>query len=218
MSNPPTSRTRVRRRPERGDYDRATIDAIVDEAHYCHVGVVHEGVPVVLPTIHWRLGDQLYVHGSAVNAVLKTAVGTPTICVTITLLDGLVLARSAFHHSMNYRSVVVFGPATLVEDREEKLTAFAALMESVVSGRGGDCRPPSDSELEATALVRVPLNEASAKIRGGPVADDASDMTLPHWAGVVPVKTVLGEPLAAAEMPSGTEVPAYLRAWVDSHK
>jgi nitroimidazol reductase NimA-like FMN-containing flavoprotein (pyridoxamine 5'-phosphate oxidase superfamily) len=194
----PTERTTLKRVPERGSHERDTIAAIIDEAVFCHLGLVDpEGRPFVIPTIHARVGDHLYVHGSPASRALRTADnGGIDACVTITLLDGLVLARSAFHHSVNYRSVVVYGRAVKVEDREEKLAAFDAIVEHVVAGRSAGCRPANEKELKGTLVLRLPLDEASAKIRAAGVIDDEDDLRLDVWAGVVPITTVPGTPVA----------------------
>jgi len=188
-----TERTKVKRLPDRASYDRETIYAIVDEALICHVGFAVDNQPFVIPTIHWRDGDTLYFHGSAASRMLRTLRGGVDACVTITLLDGLVLARSAFHHSMNYRSVVVFGKAREVADRDEKLRALARLVEHITPDRAAAVRPPSESELRQTLVLALPLDEASAKIRSGPPIDDEADYALPVWAGVVPIALTKGE-------------------------
>ncbi|HEX8409320.1 MAG TPA: pyridoxamine 5'-phosphate oxidase family protein [Thermoanaerobaculia bacterium] len=198
----------MRRLPKRGHYDRETIHAILDEALICHVGFVVDGSPVVIPTIHWREGDTLYVHGSSASRMLRSLKEGVDACVTVTLLDGLVLARSAFHHSMNYRSVVVFGKAREV-DGEEKLRALDSLVEHVMRGRSRDVRPPNEIELRATTVLALPLDEASAKIRTGPPVDDDEDYALPIWAGVVPMKLTRGEPIA--DQGVTVELPEYLR-------
>lgn len=191
-----TERTTVRRLPKRGAYDRETIHAILDEALVCHVGFVVNGQPVVIPTIHWRDGDTLYFHGSAASRMLRTLREGVDACVTVTLLDGLVLARSAFHHSMNYRSVVVFGKAREVTDRSEQLRALDALVEHVVRGRSAAVRAPNESELRQTLVLSLPIEEASAKIRTGPPVDDEEDYGLPVWAGVLPCTLAFGAPVA----------------------
>ena len=199
---PVTDRTKVRRLAKRGHYDRATIHAIVDEAFICHVGFVvqskdtpdGDGSPVVIPTIHWREGDELYFHGSAASRMLRSLKEGVDACVTVTLVDGLVLARSAFHHSMNYRSVVVFGKARVVEG-EEKLRALDALMTHITPDRAAGVRPPNEIELKQTLVLALPLEEASAKIRTGGPIDDEEDYALPVWAGVVPLKLTRGEPV-----------------------
>ena len=178
---------KVRRLAERGRYDRATIEAILDEGFVCHVGYAADAGPVVIPTAYARIGDRLYLHGAPANATLRHASSGVPVCVTVTLVDGLVLARSAFHHSINYRSVVVHGTGTEVTDEEEKRAALAAVVEHIVPGRGADARPPTSSELRATRVVRVPLDEASAKVRTGGPKDDPEDLDLPVWAGQVPL-------------------------------
>lgn len=201
---PVTGRTRVRRLPKRGAYELETIHAILDEALLCHVGFVADGTPVVIPTIHWRDGETLYFHGSAASRMLRSLRNGIDACVTVTLLDGLVLARSAFHHSMNYRSVVVFGKAREVTG-DEKLRALETLVEHVVKGRSAEVRPPNDVELRQTLVLALPIEEASAKIRTGGPVDDAEDYALPVWAGVLPMKLApSGEPVADA----GVTVPA----------
>ena len=190
-----TERSKVRRLPSRGSYERGTIDAILDEALICHVGFVVGGQPFVIPTIHWRDGDTLYFHGSAASRMLRTLRGGVEACVTVTLLDGLVLARSAFHHSMNYRSVVVFGAAQEVNDRDEKLRALERLVEHIAPGRSAEVRGPSETELRQTLVLALPLTEASAKVRTGPPLDDVDDYKLPVWAGVIPLKLERGLPI-----------------------
>jgi nitroimidazol reductase NimA-like FMN-containing flavoprotein (pyridoxamine 5'-phosphate oxidase superfamily) len=178
---------RVRREPQRGVYDRETIDAILDEALVCHLGFAVDGQPYVIPTLHARVGDRLYVHGSAASRMLRHAASDVRICVTVTLLDGLVLARSVFNHSIDYRSVVVLGTPTLVEDVDEKRKALHAFTEHIAPGRWEEARQPTDQELKATWILSVPLDEASAKIRTGPPEDEPEDLDLPVWAGVVPI-------------------------------
>jgi len=198
-----TDRTRVRRLSNRASYDRETIHAILDEALVCHVGFVvapegapgGAGAPVVIPTIHWREDDTLYVHGSAASRMLRSLKGGVDACVTVTLIDGLVLARSAFHHSMNYRSVVVFGKAREVTG-DEKTQALQGLVEHVMRGRSRDVRPPNEIELKQTLVLALPLEEASAKIRTGGPVDDEEDYALPIWAGVLPLKLTPGAPIA----------------------
>ncbi|HEX2832254.1 MAG TPA: pyridoxamine 5'-phosphate oxidase family protein [Thermoanaerobaculia bacterium] len=207
---PVTERTRVRRLPKRGDYELETIHAILDEALLCHVGFVVDGSPVVIPTIHWREGDQLYFHGSAASRMLRTLKVGVEACVTVTLLDGLVLARSAFHHSMNYRSVVVFGTARVVEG-DEKLRALDALVEHVVKGRSQEVRPPNEVELKQTLVLALPIEEASAKIRTGGPVDDEEDYALPVWAGVLPLKLTPQEPIADRDVTG--EVPGYVKRY-----
>jgi nitroimidazol reductase NimA-like FMN-containing flavoprotein (pyridoxamine 5'-phosphate oxidase superfamily) len=207
---PVTDRTRARRLKERANYERAVVEAILDEAIVCHVGFVEGGQPYVIPTIHARIGDVLYLHGAPANHMLKTLDGGLDACVTATLLDGLVLARSAFHHSVNYRSVCLFGQASLVTDEAEKTAALTALVEHVVAGRSADARPPTPSELRGTTVLRLPIVEASAKVRVGPPVDDAEDMALDIWAGVLPLATAVGAPVPAPDLVGTPPVPPYL--------
>jgi nitroimidazol reductase NimA-like FMN-containing flavoprotein (pyridoxamine 5'-phosphate oxidase superfamily) len=211
MTFPLTDRTKLKRLPKRGHFDRETVYAILDEGFICHVGFVVDGHPFVIPTGYARDGDKLYIHGSQASRMLRTLADGLDACVTVTLVDGLVLARSAFHHSMNYRSVVVFGRATLVEDAEEKLTALLALSEHFVRGRWNDVRAPTESELKATTVLSLPLEEASAKVRTGPPLDDEEDYALPIWAGVVPLKLVAGEPINDPRLPEEISVPEYAK-------
>lgn len=207
----PSDRTRVRRLAERGVYDRADIDAILDEALICHVGFVHEGAPVVIPTIHARVGDTLYFHGSPASRMLREMKAGEEVCVTATLVDGLVVARAAFHNSMNYRSVVVFGTPTIVEDPDEKRMALEAVTDHVIPGRWADSRPMSDKEYRATLVASIPLTEASAKVRTGDPGDDDEDYDLPIWAGVLPLALTPGSPYPDAALRVDVEVPDYLR-------
>jgi len=177
---------RVKREPHRGAYDRETIDAILDEALLCHLGFQVDGRPTVIPTLHARVGDRLYVHGSAASRMLRHAASGMPMCATVTLFDGLVLARSVFNHSVNYRSVVVFGTATLVDDAEKR-EALRALTEQLAPGRWDEARQPTAKELKATSILSLPLDEASAKVRTGAEEDEPEDLDLPVWAGVVPV-------------------------------
>jgi nitroimidazol reductase NimA-like FMN-containing flavoprotein (pyridoxamine 5'-phosphate oxidase superfamily) len=211
MQITPTDRTTVRRLPARASYDRALVNSIVDEALSCHVGFAVDGRPWVIPTIHARIDDRLYLHGAVANHMLRQVAGGIEACVTITLVDGLVLARSAFHHSMNYRSVMVFGTATSVDDVEEKNAALHALVEHVVPGRMSDARPPSPNELRKTLVLRLPIDEASAKVRTGGPVDDAEDMSLPIWAGQLGVSTTYGSPIAEAD--AAGPVPAYVTGY-----
>lgn len=203
----PTQRTTLVRRAERGTYDRPVVNAILDEALICHVGFAVDGQPFVLPTTHARVEDRLYVHGSVGGRMLKTLRRGVPICVTVTLLDGLVLARSAFHHSMNYRSVVILGTAREVEDESEKRHAFDALVNHVMAGRTMQTRPPSAQELRATSVLCLPIEEASAKVRTGPPIDDESDYALPYWAGVLPVRLEAQTPIADPRLLPGIAVP-----------
>jgi len=208
MAEPsPTPRTRVRRLPQRAAYDEATIHAILDNGLVCHIGFLHEGQPFVLPTTYARLGDALVLHGSAASRMLRGLRDGIPICVTVTLLDGLVLARSAFHHSMNYRSVVILGVATEVTDDAERLHALEAIVEHVNPGRWAEVRPPNERELKATMVLRLPIAEASAKVRTGPPLDDTEDLGWPCWAGEVPLRLVALAPIADGTPPPGVAVP-----------
>jgi uncharacterized protein len=209
----PTDRTTVRRLPARGSYDRALIHAILDEAPVCHVGFVVDGRPFVIPTLHVRVGDRLYMHGSPGSRMLKAMAGGVEVCVNVTLVDGLVLARSAFHHSMNYRSVVVFGTAQAVEDPDEKTRVLHALAEHLVPGRWRDVRGPAPGELKATSVLSLPIDEASAKVRTGPPLDEEEDYALPAWAGVVPLSLRAGEPVPCPRLAPGIEPPSYARSY-----
>jgi len=191
----PSARTTVKRHPERGAYDRAAIDAILDEALVCHVGFAIDGQPFVIPTIHARDGDVLYIHGAPGSRMLRNLRNGVDACVTVTLLDGLVLARSVYNHSMNYRSVVVLGRAREVTERDEKLHAMRCVVEHILPGRWDDARQPSEKEIKATAIMALPLTEASAKIRTGPPTDDEQDLDLPVWAGVIPMTLRPEEPV-----------------------
>jgi uncharacterized protein len=209
----PSPRVRVRRLPKRGAYDRATIDAILDEALVCHLGFVHNGQPFVIPTLHARIGDRLYVHGSTTSRMLGSLAGGAPACVTVTLLDGLVLARSAFHHSINYRSVVLLGTAVPVTDAEEKMAALRAFTNHIVHGRWDDIRPPTSQELKATSVLHFSLHEVSAKVRTGPPIDDEEDYALDVWAGVVPLALRAGPPLADPRLSAGIHAPEYAAAY-----
>lgn len=209
----PTERTQVRRLPDRGKYDAETVHAILDAAFVCHVGFVVNEQPFVIPTNFGRAGDLLYLHGSSASRMLKTLAGGIAVCVTVTLVDGLVLARSAFHHSVNYRSVVILGRATLVEKPEEKMNALHAFTEHVMRGRWRDVRPPTDLELRATTVLGLRLAEVSAKIRTGPPKDDAEDYALPIWAGVLPLPVVPGAPIADPKLNQGLEPPENVRRY-----
>ncbi|MEU6007658.1 pyridoxamine 5'-phosphate oxidase family protein [Streptomyces sp. NPDC047453] len=211
----PTDRTVPTRSADRASYDGELVHAILDEGYVCHLGFVREGAPVVLPTLYARVGERLYVHGSTGSRPLRMAGRTDPglpVCLTVTHVDGLVLARSAFHHSINYRSVVVHGTAHQVTDPEEKRLALDALVDHVVPGRSADSRPANTKELAATAVLRLDLDEVSAKLRVGGVNDEPEDLSLPHWAGVVPVRREYGTPLADPDLAPGTELPGYLTA------
>ena len=207
----PTERTKVRRLPDRGKYDAESVYGILDEAFICHVGFVVEGQPYVIPTGFARVNDTLYVHGSAASRMLRILADGVQVCVTVTLIDGIVMARSGFHSSMNYRSVVILGRATPVEGRDEKLAALAAFSEQVMPGRWKDLRETTDAELKGTLVLSLPLKEVSAKIRTGPPKDDEEDYALPLWAGVVPLKLTAGTPIDDPRLPKGIEPPAYAR-------
>ncbi|MFJ1655626.1 pyridoxamine 5'-phosphate oxidase family protein [Streptomyces sp. NPDC088337] len=211
----PTDRTVPTRSADRASYDRELVHAILDEGYVCHLGFVRDGAPVVLPTLYARVGERLYVHGSTGSRPLRMAGRTDPglpVCLTVTHVDGLVLARSAFHHSLNYRSVVVHGTAHQVTDPEEKRAALDALVDHVVPGRSADSRPANTKELAATAVLRLDLDEVSAKLRTGGVNDEPEDLSLPHWAGVIPVDRQYGTPLPAPDLTPGTELPGYLTA------
>ena len=203
----PSPRTTLRRLPARGHFDRATVNAILDEALVCHVGFVSDGQPFVIPTIHARVFDHVFVHGSAASRMLKTLQGGVPVCLTATLLDGLVLARSAFHHSMNYRSVVVLGDAQAVTDEREKWDALHAIVEHVAPGRWREVREPSAKELAGTLVLRLPIEEASAKVRTGPPLDDEDDYALECWAGVLPLRLTPGTPVPDPRLPAGRPLP-----------
>lgn len=207
----PTARTTLKRLPKRASYERETVYAILDEGFVCHVGFVSEGRPVVIPTGYGRSGDQLYIHGSAASRMLRTLREGVDVCVTVTLVDGLVLARSSFHHSMNYRSVVVFGRARVVEDEDEKMEALRVFADHVLRGRWEDARLPNRSELRQTIVLALPLEEASAKIRTGPPIDDEDDYGLPVWAGVLPLRLVAGEAVPDPRLNAGVEQPEYMQ-------
>ncbi len=207
---PPTSRTTVRRLADRGRFDRATVNEVLDEAYIAHVGFSVGGEPRVLPMTYGRDGDVLYLHGAVGNAMLRASTDAE-VCVTVTLLDGLVLARSAFHHSMNYRSVVVLGVATKVVDELEKRHAFDTIVEHVLPGRAAVARPASDAELRATLVLRLPIEEASAKVRAGGPIDDAEDMGAAVWAGVVPLHLAPSTPVQEPDQPAGLRAPPVAR-------
>ena len=208
MAITPTERTKVRRLPARANYDREFIDAVIDEALSCHVGFAVDGRPWVVPTIHARVDDHLYLHGAVANHMLGSLVDGIEACVTVTIIDGLVLARSAFHHSMNYRSVMIFGRATRVDDLEEKKNALRALVEHVVPGRSTDAREPSTKELRTTLVLALPISESSAKVRTGGPIDDEEDLELPVWAGQLPLTTTFEDPIADTP---GIALPEYVR-------
>jgi len=205
-----TNRTKLKRLPKRGNFDRDGVNSILDEALVCHVGFVVDGKPFVIPTSFGRIGDTLVIHGSAASRMMRNLSDGIDVCVTVTLLDGLVLARSAFHHSVNYRSVVIFGQAEKIEDKAEKEAALKALTEHLIPGRWPETRPPNALELKATTVLTIPIEEASAKIRTGDPVDDEDDYELPFWAGIVPLKMVAGEPKDDGKLKDGVEVPEYV--------
>ncbi len=208
MTTTQTDRTTVKRIGERGHYDRAVIDPIIDEALLCHVGTIEHGIPMVIPTLHARIGDHLILHGSPASRMLRSA-KKAEICVTITLVDGFVLARSALHHSMNYRSVVILGqPETMTGP--DKAAALDALVERLVPGRLPHLRAMTDEEVRATSVLRLPITEASAKVRTGPPVDDEEDYELPIWAGVLPIQTTYGPPITDPAMRSEVAVPEHV--------
>jgi uncharacterized protein len=209
----PTQRTRVVREPERAVYDREAAYRILDEGFICHVGFSVDGQPFVIPTSFGRKDENLYVHGSAASRMLRQLKTAVPVCVTVTLLDGLVLARSVFNHSMNYRSVVILGKATLVDDPEEKLRALRILSEHILPGRWDDARQPNERELKATSVLRVPIEEFSAKVRTGPPIDDEEDYSFPTWAGVIPLEMVVGKAIDDPRLGAGRAVPEYVRGY-----
>lgn len=200
---------KLKRYPNRGSYDKETIYNIVDEALICHVGFVVEGQPYVIPTIHARLKDEIILHGAAANRMLNHIAGDNPLCVTVTLVDGLVLARSVFHSSMNYRSAVLFGRGRLLEKDEEKLSAFEALTEHVARGRWNDARKPNRKEIDGTTVIAMTIDTASAKIRTGPPSDDEEDYLLPIWAGVVPIESQAQKPINDPKLREGIAAPHY---------
>jgi nitroimidazol reductase NimA-like FMN-containing flavoprotein (pyridoxamine 5'-phosphate oxidase superfamily) len=210
---PVSERVRLRRKRERGCHDREVIDAILDEGLIAHVGIVEDGQPLVIPTLHARAGDLVYLHGSAASRTMRAMAAGAPICLTVSLIDGLVLARAAMHHSANYRSAVLLGRARPVTDPDELLTGFEAVVERLVPGRWSDVRPPDQKELRATALVALPIEEASAKVRTGGPVDDEEDYRLPAWAGVIPLSMRAGEAQADPRLAQDVPVPAYVSGW-----
>jgi nitroimidazol reductase NimA-like FMN-containing flavoprotein (pyridoxamine 5'-phosphate oxidase superfamily) len=209
----PSARTRLVREADRAVYDRAAAYKILDEGFICHVGFVADGQPFVIPTGYGRVGDNLYIHGSAASRMLRRVDEGVAVCVTVTLLDGLVLARSIFNHSMNYRSVVILGTAVAVTDAREKLEALRLLSEHILPGRWVESRQPNERELKATLVMRLPIEEFSAKVRQGPPVDDEEDYSFATWAGVVPLTLVAGEPIDDARLISGQRAPEYARIY-----
>jgi len=210
---PPTERTRVVREPQRGVYDCESIYKILDEAFVCHVGFSMDGQPYVIPTLFARVGDALYFHGSAASRMLRNLSDGIPVCVTVTLTDGFVLARSVFNHSMNYRSVIALGRATLVDAPQEKFEAFHAFTEKLLPGRWNDARKPSEKEQKATSILRLPLTEVSAKVRTGPPIDDDPDYDLPVWAGVIPVHLTFDSPVRDEKCDPAIPTPAYVTSY-----
>lgn len=206
---PVTPRSQIRRLPQRGEYDCQLIQQILDQGLVCHVGFAVEGQPFVIPTAYGRVGDRLYIHGSPASRMLRSLQEGIQVCLTVTLLDGLVLARSAFHHSMNYRSVVIFGKATLVEEANQKREALKAFTEHIISNRWSEIRQPSPQELQGTLVLSLPLTEASAKVRTGPPLDDQADYSLPVWAGVIPLQQVATLPVPDPQLDSEIPLPEY---------
>jgi uncharacterized protein len=217
MSQSAKPRTEVRRLPERGVYEPEFIKSVIDEALICHVGFTTEHGPVVIPTIHARVGDTLYLHGSPASRMLRST-PSESVCVTITIVDGIVAARSTFHHSMNYRSVVIFGEPRIVDDPQERLVAFEAITEHVIPGRWAEARHPNDKEDRGTKLLALTINEASAKTRTGPPGDEEFDMDLDVWAGVIPITLAAGEPETAPDLKPGVEVPGYVTDYRSSDR
>jgi len=207
---PQTQRTTLKRLPKRGSHERETVNQILDEGFICHVGFAVDGLPFVIPTGYARADDKLIIHGSQASRMLRALKTGIDVCVTVTLIDGLVLARSAFHHSMNYRSVVIFGRAVPIEQREEKLAALFALSEHMIPGRWQEVREPSEAELQQTTVLSLPIDEASAKIRTGPPLDDEEDYAMSVWAGVLPMRLQFDKPISDPRLPGNIEVPEYV--------
>lgn len=206
----PTNRTKLKRLPKRGNFNRETINKILDEAFVCHVGFAVDGKPFVIPTGYARIGDDLIIHGSAASRMMRDLSAGIDVCVTVTLIDGLVLARSAFHHSMNYRSVVIFGTARLIGDEREKFEALRAFTEHLIPNRWDDVRPPNALELKATTILSLPITEASAKIRAGNPVDDEADAEMDVWAGVIPLHLKIGAPVDDEKLRANIKTPDYV--------
>jgi len=215
MSNniEPTENTLLKRLPKRGNFDRDVINAILDEAFICHVGFVANGKPYVIPTAYGRVGDEMYIHGSSASRMMKSLADGIDLCVTVTLIDGLVLARSAFNHSINYRSIVIMGNAEMVEGDEEKIKALEAFTEHLIPGRWKDVRKPTEQELKATSVLRLPINEASAKMRTGDPLDNEEDYSIRVWAGVLPLALKAGEPIPDARLDPDIEPQEYVQRY-----
>src|SRR5271157_5006637 len=214
----PTARTRVVREADRAVYDRQTVYRILDEGFLCHVGFAVDGQPFVIPTSYGRKDATLYIHGSAASRMLRQMKEGVAVCITVTLLDGLVLARSVFNHSMNYRSVVILGKGELVDDPAEKLEALRVLSEHILPGRWADARQPNERELKQTSVLRVPIEEFSAKVRSGPAVDDEEDYSFPTWAGVLPLEMKAGAPIDDPRLVPGQTVPEYARNYSRSRR
>ncbi len=204
-------RSKIKRLPSRGFYDKETINQIIDEALYCHVSFVHSNQPYIIPTIHARMNDRIVLHGAKGSRLMKHIAEGNEICIAITLMDGLVLARSVFHHSMNYRSVVIFGKGKLLENKVEKLEALKTITEHLIPGRWEDARKPNEKELNATTVVSIDIDEASAKIRTGPPIDDEEDYNLPVWAGVIPILQKFDSPVNDPKLNEDIVLPNYIR-------
>ena len=215
MTATPTERTRVRRMHQRGAYDRASIDPILDAGYLCHVGYTIDSGPYVTPTLYWREGDHVYWHGSSASRMLRKTVGTE-VCLTVTHMDGFVMARSGMHHSINYRSVMLFGTARKVEDDDAKLERLRVFFEDLFPGRWGELRLVTKQELKATTVLSMPIEEASAKVRTGPPGDDEEDYALPVWSGVLPVAPQFGTPVPCPRLAAGTPLPAHVADLVNA--
>lgn len=208
-----TDLNKVRRLPQRGHYDKETVYSIVDEALICHAGFVVDGQPYVMPTIHTRIGDTIYLHGAVANRMLNHIKTGKSVCITVTHIDGIVFARSVFHHSMNYRSAVLFGRGRVVESYDERWKVFEALTEHIAKGRWADARHPNETEDRTTAIVAIEIDSASAKIRSGPAKDEEEDYALSVWAGVMPVRMQFGEPVKDDRLPDNIPVPEYIKSY-----
>ena len=213
-----TEKTTLRRLPKRGIFDRPTVYSILDEGLFCHIGFQSMGQTFVIPTGYGRSGDTLYIHGSAASRMFRTLAGEVDICVTVSILDGLVLARSAFHHSVNYRSVMIFGKARILEGAAEKTEALRAFTEHVAPGRWADVRTPNERELKATLVLAIALDEVSAKMRTGGPIDDDEDMSIPAWAGVLPIRMTTGEPIPDGQLPAAITPPRYVSDYLETRK
>ncbi len=214
MSNfPKTERNEVRRVAKNSKYDRQTIYEILDENFVCHVGFSIGEQPFIIPTLYARIDDSIVIHGSHISRMLKNLSKGINVCITVTMVDGIVLARSAFHHSMNYRSVVAFGTGELVENEDERLHALYAISENILKDRWNDCREPNDKELNVTSVLKIKIEEASAKIREGDPIDDAKDYDLSYWAGVLPIETNFDKPIPDAKLDEGIKLPDYLKKY-----